>query len=206
MTGESALALGFALGLRHATDADHVVALSTMLRRGGGVRRAARLAALWGAGHTASFFAVALPVVLAGVRVPASFERAAEALVALMLLGLGAWHFARGGAPGAAAPPGAAPVARPVAVGVVHGLAGSAGVAVLAATTIGSRPWAVGYLALFGVGTVLGMVALTAALAWPLGRAAAWRWLGGGRAARAAALASAALGALLLWRQLAGEL
>ncbi|HEU4405680.1 MAG TPA: hypothetical protein VFS43_10350 [Polyangiaceae bacterium] len=144
-------------------------------------------------------------VARAGLRVPAAFERAAEVLVAVMLVGLGAWHFVRRGASGPAAPPRAAAVARPIVVGVVHGLAGSAGIAVLVATTIGSRPWALGYLALFGVGTVLGMVALTAALAWPMGRAASWRWGGGGRATRAAALASVALGALLLRRQFAGE-
>ncbi len=171
--------------------------------RGRGAPRGATRRAL-GCGAHGVFFGLALPVVLAGVRVPAALERAADALVALMLLGLGAWHFVRGAAAKPGAPPGAA-VARPVMVGVVHGLAVSAGVTVLAATTIGSRPWVIGYLALFGAGTVLGMAALTAALAWPLGRVAGWRRVGASRLARAAALSSAALGCLLLWRRFEGD-
>jgi hypothetical protein len=205
VTGASAVALGIALGVRHATDVDHLAALSTLLHRECGPGRAARVAALWGAGHTASFLGVALPVVLAGVRVPVAFERAGEALVALMLVALGGWHLARAGRPVVAAGADVAGAARPVAVGVVHGLAGSAGVALLAATTIRSRLWASVYLALFGLGTVLGMVGLTVALAWPLGWAA--RRPDGGRVGvtRAAALSSLALGAVLFWRAVASE-
>ena len=165
MTGEGALLLGIGLGLRHATDADHVVVLTTLLQREPGTLRAARIAALWSAGHTASFLAVGLLVVLSGLRVPPRFEAALELLVAAMLLGFGALHVARAGRPRKAAPPAAA---RPVLVGVVHGLAGSAGVALVAATTISSRLWAALYLGLFGLGTVLGMVALTVALSWPI--------------------------------------
>jgi hypothetical protein len=56
-----------------------------------------------------------------------------------------------------------------VAIGVVHGLAGSAGIALLAATTIASRAWAAAYLGLFGLGTVIGMVLLTVLMSWPIG-------------------------------------
>jgi len=168
VTGTTALLLGVGLGLRHAADADHVVVLSTLLQKEPGLRRAARIAALWGAGHTAAFLAVGLLVVLAGVRVPPRLERAAELAVAAMLIGLGAWHLARG-ARDAGPGHGGGAIARPVAAGIVHGLAGSAGVALIAATTIGSRLWAAAYLTVFGLGTVAGMVLLTVLLSWPIG-------------------------------------
>jgi nickel/cobalt exporter len=185
------LLLGLGLGLRHATDADHVVVVSALVQREQSVWRAARVAALWGVGHTVAFLALGLLVVVAGVRLPESFERAAEVVVGLMLLGLGAWHLARGGEADASSASAAA--ARPVFIGVVHGLAGSAGVALLAATTLGSRALAVGYLGLVALGTVVGMVALTVAMSrpiqWTMGRPGAWR--------RAAVVLPAVLGIAL---------
>jgi hypothetical protein len=164
VTPLSGLLLGFALGLRHATDADHVAAIGTLLRREMSVRRATRLAASWGMGHTVTFLALGLAIVGAGVHVSERFERIAEALVAAMLIGLGVSALRdRGQQPPAFA------AWRPVAVGVVHGLGGSAGVALLAVTTIPSRGGAVAYLALFCAGTVVGMVALTILLSMPLG-------------------------------------
>jgi nickel/cobalt transporter (NicO) family protein len=162
----SALVLGLGLGLRHATDADHVAVVSTMLQREPGALRAVRVAVFWGLGHTISFLALGLLIVLAGLHLPEAFERVVELLVAAMLVALGAWHWARASS---AAPKRAVSPARPLAVGLVHGLAGSAGVALLASSTIRSPLWATLYLALFGVGTVLGMALLTAALSWPIG-------------------------------------
>lgn len=188
MTGVTALLLGVGLGLRHATDADHVVVLSTLLQKEPGVRRAAWIAALWGVGHTAAFLGVGLLVVLAGARVPTQLERAAELAVAVMLIGLGVWHLLRGSRDGAEAP-GRGALARPFAAGIVHGLAGSAGVALIAATTIESRGWAAAYLAVFGLGTVTGMVLLTLLLSWPIG----WTLRRRGRLRAWMVLASAAV-------------
>ncbi|MBK7537770.1 MAG: high-affinity nickel-transport family protein [Myxococcales bacterium] len=169
MTELSVLLLGVGLGLRHATDADHVVVVSALVQRDPGVWRAARIAALWGAGHTVAFLALGLLIVLADVRVPAAFEQAAELLVASMLIAFGAWHLARSRRANPdeeRSPVGAS--ARPVAIGLVHGLAGSAGIALLAATTIASRPVAVAYLVLVALGTVLGMVTLTVVMSRPI--------------------------------------
>lgn len=190
----SALVLGLGLGLRHATDADHVAVVTAMLEREPGTLRAIRVAVLWGLGHTASFLALGLLIVLAGVRMPESFEPAVELLVATMLVGLGVWHLVRGSVRPSQR---AVSAVRPLAVGLVHGLAGSAGVALLAGTTVRSPLGATLYLALFGVGTVLGMAALTAALSWPIGWTARqhrpWRsWL-----SRLPAALSVALGVLL---------
>jgi hypothetical protein len=170
MTGLSVLLLGIGLGLRHATDADHVVVVSALVQREPGVWRAARIAALWGAGHTVAFLALGLLIVLAEVRLPEAFEHGAELLVALMLIGFGIWHLVRSRGTGAreTVPSVAGAFARPLVIGLVHGLAGSAGIALLAATTIGSRPLAVAYLGLVAFGTVIGMVALTVVMSQPI--------------------------------------
>ena len=194
MTGLSVLLLGVGLGLRHATDADHVVVVTALVQREPGAWRAARIAALWGLGHSAAFLGLGLLIVMAGLRVPPAFERLAELLVAAMLIGFGAWHLARS----------RAATAQPVIIGLVHGLAGSAGIALLATATIPSRALAVAYLALFGLGTVLGMVALTVTLSRPIGWAMQRddRWRQGATAAAAAL--SVALGVSVLARDLLG--
>jgi nickel/cobalt exporter len=198
----SALWLGLGLGLRHATDADHVAVVSAMIQREPGPLRALRIAVLWGLGHSVSFLTLGLVSVLTGLRVPAAFEHMADLVVAAMLIALGGWHLA--GGPGRSAH--AVSPARPVMVGLVHGLAGSAGVALLAAATIRSAIGATLYLALFGVGTVIGMALLTAALSWPI----AWTTRQSGRIScwifRAPGVLSIALGVLLgleSWRSLA---
>lgn len=167
MTGFSVLLLGVGLGLRHALDADHVVVVSTLLAQEPGRWRAARIAALWGLGHSLTFLGVGLLIVLLGVRVPHGLERAAELAVAAMLISVGAAHLL--GALRSARAPRRVATARPVAFGLVHGLAGSAGVALLAATTLSSRWLAASYVCLVALGTVVGMIGLTLALARPIG-------------------------------------
>jgi len=168
------LLLGVGFGLRHAVDADHIVAVSTLVQRESGVVKAARIAALWGAGHTLTFLGLGLAIVFAELRLSPTFERTVELIVGAMLFGLGFWRLLqRRGARGAAhaAPPasGVAVHARPLLVGLIHGLAGSAGAALLATTTISSRALAIVYLSMVALGTMLGMVALTILIAWPIG-------------------------------------
>lgn len=165
MTGSSALLLGLLLGLRHAVDPDHVVVLSTLLSREPSIRHAVRLAALWGAGHSVAFLGVGLSVAILDVHVPDGFDRAASLAVGVLLVGLGSVQLVRP----THAPPTGHVVARPLAVGVIHGLAGSAAVALLTLATLTSRLAAAGYLVLFALGTVLGMVLLTVLLARPMG-------------------------------------
>jgi nickel/cobalt exporter len=164
-----ALCVGFTLGLRHATDADHIAAVGTLLEREGSVGRALGVGGLWGVGHSLSLFAIGALVVLAGIRIPRRFELATECVVAAMLLVLGAWALVR--------QKGAAPRTirlRPFLVGAVHGVAGSAGVVLLALTTIDSKLAALGYLSCFGIGTIAGMMLLTWIVSiparWSLGR------------------------------------
>lgn len=164
MTGFTIALLGLGLGIRHATDADHLVVVAGLVQRERGVIAAARVAALWGLGHSVSFLAVGTALVARGVVLPAGFDTAAEALVGVMLVAFGVWH---------AFPHGVTArqhTALPIAVGLVHGLAGSAAVSLLALTTIDSRPLALLYLLLVGVGTLVGMVLVTLVLSWPLQR------------------------------------
>jgi nickel/cobalt exporter len=170
MSTLSALLIGLLLGMRHATDADHVVTIATIVRLQDGIKDALRVAIVWGLGHTATFFCVGLAIVAFGWEVPAFFERATELAVAALLVGLGASHFLRRRPDPASlvSPATEVALARPFLAGIIHGLAGSAAVALLALTTIHSVEGRVGYLALFGAGTVIGMCGLTLSMMMPL--------------------------------------
>lgn len=193
------LLVGIGLGLRHALDADHVVVVSTLLERERSAWRAARIAASWGAGHTAAFLGLGLLIVHFGVQLPELFEQLAELLVALMLLYLGVGHLRR---PERQEPPrplsAAVAVGRPLLVGVVHGFAGSAGIALMVASTMSSRLLASAYLVLFGLGTITGMILLTVLLSRALAWSEQWRGQLGGAVASAAAWLSVGLGLVIL--------
>jgi high-affinity nickel-transport protein len=163
------LLLGIVLGMRHATDADHVVAITTIVTRQSRLRDAVRIGALWGLGHTFTIFLVGGAIILLRLAIPPRLGLAMEFVVALMLIGLGLYNLLGGKRLDA----GAFAMARPLLVGVVHGLAGSAAIALLVLATIPQPGWAFVYLLLFGGGTILGMMAMTAAMIAPMTAAAA---------------------------------
>lgn len=162
------LALGFVLGMRHATDADHLVAVAAFAHRERSARAAMGIGALWGVGHSVTVLIVGGAIVLGGLVVPPRLGLSLEMAVALMLILLGAVNLRAGAAASSGPPPAARTGWRPLAIGVVHGLAGSAAIALLMLTTIRDRLWAFFYLALFGAGTVAGMILMTAAMSVPL--------------------------------------
>jgi high-affinity nickel-transport protein len=209
----SAAALGFVLGLQHATDADHLVAVATILSRERRFADGALVGAAWGLGHTTTLAATAAIVIAFGLRLPASLETGLELVVAAMLVALGLLRLAdavrgAGAVPrehrladhdhdrvevvhshphrhggGEHAHPHVHPSRRLLAVpagrrgglapraavvGAVHGLAGSAAVTLLVLTTLPTATAAIAYLAVFAAGTLAGMTALTAVLAWPV--------------------------------------
>lgn len=157
------LLLGAILGARHATDADHVVAVTTIVTRQRRLRDAARIGALWGIGHTLTLMLFGGAIIALGLVVPPRLGLALEFVVALMLIGLGAYNLGR-----RADAPVTPSVTRPVLVGVVHGLAGSAAVALLVLAAIPDPRWAAAYLLLFGAGTVVGMMLITLSIATPM--------------------------------------
>lgn len=197
----SILVLGFVLGMRHATDADHVVAVSTIVSRERRIRSAAWIGALWGAGHTITIFAVGVGIILFTLVIPPRVGLSMEFSVGLMLVLLGwlnlrglgkTFHSSRSELDEVNIEPhrhgetththtatdhrvdtmdrwfGSWSVyqwLRPLIVGLVHGLAGSAAVALLVLATIHEARWAVAYLFIFGVGTIAGMMVITIAMA-----------------------------------------
>jgi nickel/cobalt exporter len=156
-----ATAAGFVVGFRHAFEPDHLAAVTTLATREAGWWRGMRLGVVWGVGHTVSIALVAVVLVVLGIGIPERFFAAAELGVAALLVALGVWtlwHERRR--------PESAPDAAPTRVrtasgalsfGVVHGLAGSGAVIVLLVAASNDRAVQAGYLAAFGIGTVLGM-------------------------------------------------
>jgi high-affinity nickel-transport protein len=211
----SIVALGFFLGMRHATDPDHVIAITTIVSRQRSIRQAALIGALWGLGHTITILAVGSGIILFGLVIPPRVGLTMELSVGVMLIllgilnlsGIARWisetatplqpgrhshvhehgdyvhRHAHGHRPekyGHAedgtpvgwmdrsfGPLGLYQAVRPFAMGIVHGLAGSAAVALLVLTTIRVPSWAILYLLVFGTGTVAGMMLITAAIAVP---------------------------------------
>lgn len=161
MTLLPALTLGFVLGMRHATDADHVAAISTIVTDGRGMRRAAQIGSAWGVGHSLSVLAVGGALVLFRVPMPARVALSLEFAVAIMLVALGVRSL-RGSAPARGSS-----TTRPLLVGVMHGLAGSAVLALLVLGATDSALSAAVYLACFAAGTVGGMAIVTALLSLP---------------------------------------
>jgi high-affinity nickel-transport protein len=185
--------LGFLLGLRHAVDPDHVAAVSTIATRASSFRRAAAVGAWWGVGHTLTILVVGGAIILFRIVISPRIGLAMEFAVALMLILLGLQNVATA----RRSEDRNSTSARPFVVGMVHGMAGSAAVVLLVLATVRETTWAFAYLTLFGLGTVAGMVIVTAVIAVPAALAVsrvrhARRWL-----TLASGVASVVLGVLL---------
>ena len=202
--------LGTLIGVRHAFEPDHLAAVSTLVSEERGSGATALLGVAWGVGHTISLVAVGLLVVVLRAQMPEGLSDIFELGVACMLIGLGARALVRAwrqGAEGPARPHvhgGMAhrhrgPTAhvhigrwtlarRPLLVGLVHGLAGSGALTALVLASLPSAASRIIYMALFGLGSTLGMAAMTGLLGWPLARM--------GRNPRTARLVSATVGTL----------
>lgn len=155
------------LGLRHATDPDHLVAIAAIVSREGPGGRATRIGLLWGLGHTVTILVVGGAIVALELQFAPRLGLSLEFAVAIMLIVLGVLNLR-------AASPVAHPVpaAQPFLVGVVHGLAGSGAATLLIIPLFPDPRWAALYLPVFGLGTIVGMVIATAAIAAPAARAA----------------------------------
>jgi hypothetical protein len=218
-SGLAILAIGFVLGMRHATDPDHVIAVSTIVSRERSIVKAGLIGILWGVGHTVTILVVGAGIILFDLAIPTRVGLTMEFSVGLMLILLGvlnltgamAWisekfspahpqvtgshahvhehdskmhlhwhsHARESEHHGESLPPpkwlggssstnlGMFHTLRPLCVGLVHGLAGSAAVALLVLSTIRQPRWAVLYLLIFGVGTIAGMMLITVAISLP---------------------------------------
>jgi high-affinity nickel-transport protein len=165
------LLLGFFLGMRHALDPDHVIAVSTIVSRALSVRRAAAVGLLWGIGHSLTIVVAGGAIVLFRLALPPKASMALELVVAAMLIVLGvinlrALYGKESSHHEHPHPP--AQTLRPLVIGIVHGLAGTAAIALLVVPVIRSQPLAVIYLGVFGAGTILGMMLMTTVLSAPI--------------------------------------
>jgi high-affinity nickel permease len=189
--------IGLLLGMRHSTDPDHVIAVTTIVTRLRTLRHASLVGMLWGVGHTLTIFVVGSAIILFDIVIPPRIGLSMEFAVALMLILLGvlnltgvlAWFTGRvtpAVETGGTSEPrttgsnserlldrafsrfGTYQLVRPLVIGIVHGLAGSAAVALLVLATIHNPVWAIGYLLLFGLGTIAGMMLMTAVIAMPV--------------------------------------
>jgi hypothetical protein len=198
--------LGSLLGMRHALEPDHIAAVSTLVTGERNGYKAALLGACWGIGHTASLLAVGTALVALRAEMPARLGDGFELAVAVMLVGLGLRAIYLAARQGSAGPvhahhhgrlvhvhPGASAhihigawtlARRPLLVGAVHGLAGSGALTALVVTTLPSTMARLTYMAVFGLGSTIGMAALSGVLGWPLARFGSNR-----RVARAVSLA-----------------
>ncbi len=211
------LLFGFFLGMRHATDSDHVVAVTTIVSRQRSIWSAAWTGVFWGIGHSLTLLVIGGAIILFGIVVPERLGLSLEFCVALMLILLGALNLkatfravenvaaesegetihrhthrhgdyshshshgherASHGHEEEAVPPAKLDrwfgrsrfylALRPFLIGTVHGLAGSAAVALLVLPIIHQPAWAMAYLLIFGLGVIAGMMLITAAIAVPV--------------------------------------
>ena len=194
--------LGLILGMRHSTDPDHVVAVSTIVSRERSIRQGAVIGMMWGFGHTITIFVVGAAIILFNLTIPPRLGLSMEMAVAAMLILLGVLNLTgvlqrlmASLTPKASSLPSGAEecsaeahsgtalqsasrrmiarfgyfqLLRPLAIGLVHGLAGSAAVALLVLSMIHSPAWAIAYLIVFGLGTVAGMMLMTTVMAIPI--------------------------------------
>lgn len=195
------LALGLVLGLRHATDADHVVAVTAIAARYRRIAPAALVGVVWGLGHSLTLCVVGGAILLFNLSVPPRVGLSLEFAVGIALAVVGALNLAgRGGFLQAGLGAGRLPSARAFGLGVVHGLAGSAAVALLVLAAVRDTRVAFVYLGVFSLGTVVGMVLVTLGLAAPV-RALAARWPHAGAPLRLATGAlSLAFGCWIVWQ------
>jgi high-affinity nickel permease len=170
-------AVAVLLGLRHATDPDHLTAVSTLIAGEGGAspRRAGRLGLAWGVGHATTLFVFGLPIVLFNAYLPEAVQRGAEAAVGLLIMALALRLLVRWrrGQLHAAAHAGAGRARSPLqayGIGLVHGMGGSAGVGVLLLAAIPDHMVAVSALLLFAVFTALSMALASTTFGWTLSR------------------------------------
>ncbi len=150
------------LGMRHATDPDHIVAVTTIVSRERSVPKAAGIGVLWGIGHTITLLLVGGAIIAFKIVLDARLGLSLEFCVAIMLIVLGALNLfdVRTSARTTS-------TSRPFLVGVVHGLAGSAAAALLIIPLIDDPRWAALYLLTFGLGTIVGMTVITLSIAAP---------------------------------------
>lgn len=156
------LVLGFILGIKHAFEADHIIAVSTIASEQKNSFKAALMGIFWGIGHTTTLFIVGFLVLILKISIPQSLSLILEGLVGVMLIVLGIKvfvNFQSTHSPNHK---------MPFLVGVVHGLAGSGALMLLVLSTIANVLDGLFYILVFGVGSLLGMSIMSFIISIPI--------------------------------------
>lgn len=215
------LGLGFLLGVRHAFDADHIAAVSTIVSKHKSIKISALVGIFWGLGHTLSLLLVGSAILLFKIEVPKRFALSFEFIVGIMLVLLGFnvlatinknkvhlhrhkhgkekhihfhshrqtkshWHEHQ-------------LLNKSLLVGVIHGLAGSAAIALLALATISSIWLGIIYILLFGIGSVTGMALISSIISLPFALTATKFWKIQKMLSAGAGLISMAMGFIIMY-------
>jgi len=170
-SGYFVIGLGFVLGLKHATDADHIAAITTIIGEQRRLSRAFAIGASWGLGHTLALALIGIAVIELKIPMNRWFANRIEFVVAAMLIVLGArliasvhsnWHrhhhdfkWSQCGL-------------KPLLVGLMHGTAGSSALTLLVLSTISSTTQALLYILIFGIGSIAGMLFISVLIAAPI--------------------------------------
>jgi hypothetical protein len=172
----TACLLGFANGMRHALEPDHLAAVSTLVAGKRSAAASVRYAAAWGAGHGAMLVLAGGALALLRTKLPDLVSDGLELVVAVVLIGLGVRGLAQAAHARARAHAhidGPRSLTRlPFLVGLVHGLAGSGALAAIVIAQLASPAVALGFIAIYAVGAAFGMATLAGVLGWPLARLA----------------------------------
>ncbi|APB37348.1 urease accessory protein UreH domain-containing protein [Heyndrickxia coagulans] len=172
----SVLALGFVLGIKHAIEPDHIIAVSTIASRSKKLSQSSLAGVFWGIGHTATLFIVGICLLIIKGEIPEKWAMSLEFLVGIMLVYLGITtltafkrvrihhHYHE---PGHKHPYENYSYIKSVCIGLVHGLAGSGAMVLLTMSTVKSVFESAIYILIFGIGTIFGMLFFTTILGIP---------------------------------------
>ncbi len=185
LTFVTLLSAGFILGLKHALDADHVAVVSTMVSQTKNLKKSSLLGAWWGLGHTATLLIVGVIILLFKVAIPSRVALGLEFIVGLVVIGFGAdllrkifrhkIHIHRHEHDGTThrhvhshmLQPTHSHNHRALAIGALHGLAGSAALTLLVLTTVQSTPQGVAFILIFGLGSIISMLMISSIIGLP---------------------------------------
>jgi len=162
------LLFGFVLGIKHATEPDHVIAVSTIASRTNKLSLSSLAGVFWGIGHTVTLFVIGMVMIGMEQQIPETTAMWLELVVGVMIVILGGASFRS---------TYTIPAKKEVKInhlhlkstfiGIVHGLAGSAGMVLLTLTTVDNRFQALLFILIFGMGTIIGMMLFTTFLGLP---------------------------------------
>jgi len=180
------LAFGFLLGMKHALDADHVVAVSTIVSKSKSIRKSSLIGAFWGLGHTTTLLIVGIAILALKLVIPQAMALSFEFLVGIMLVALGLvivrkfilekyhFHFHEHESSSHIhfhshrRENNHSHMHRPFLIGLIHGLAGTAALSLLVLASVQTIYQGILYILIFGLGSITGMLIMSSAISLPI--------------------------------------